>query len=67
MYGTYRAHVSPPESGDSHHVTKPPVLAGAVLLSGHIYSVSTDPEESEALVCEMMQPFSVTYMKTRHL
>jgi len=55
---TYRAHVSPLESVDWHRVTMQPVLAAEVQPCGHIYSTSTDPKVSEALVCGMMQPFS---------
>jgi len=42
-----------------------PVLFAAALPSGHIYSISTDPAESEALVCGMMQPFSVRHKHTQ--
>jgi len=41
-----------------------PVLFAAALPSGHTYSISTDPAESEAPVCGMTQPFSVTHKHT---
>jgi len=41
-----------------------PALAAKVPPSARIYSTSTNPIESEALVCGMPQPFSVTNMQT---